>query len=205
MQLKIKKNCNWVNNIKKIKVSNINLKKRIKKKNQKNDKLKKLAVTDELTGLNNRFQLDKVLHLGIKKSIRSNTNISILFIDIDRFKFVNDTYGHQVGDQVLKDFSKILQSNIRETDTVGRWGGEEFLIIRCETNIEGSLQLSENLRIIIENTTFQYIKNITASFGVASFKDEESVDLLVKRADKALYKAKNSGRNKVCVYNEDTI
>ncbi len=186
-------------NIKRIEKVNVNLKQKIKQELQKNSKLEKLAVTDKLTGLYNRVQLDDVLDFGVNKAIRYNTNISIIFIDIDKFKSINDTYGHQVGDQILKHFSKILQSNIRKTDIAGRWGGEEFLIICHETNIECSLNLAENLRVVIENTTFKHIKNLTASFGIAVLEEKDSVHSLIQRADRALYKAKHSGRNKVCI------
>ena len=186
-------------NIKKIKESNINLKHKIKEEIQKNNKLEKLAITDKLTGLYNRLQLDKLLEFDIKKVTRDKTNISIVFIDIDRFKSINDTYGHQVGDKILVNFSNIIQNSIREIDTVGRWGGEEFLIICHNTDTNGALILAENLRKIIKKTIFKDIKSITASFGVATFENGDNIDSLINRADEALYKAKHSGRDKVCI------
>jgi diguanylate cyclase (GGDEF)-like protein len=187
-----------IENIKNIKLSNIKLEEKIQQELSKNIELNALAITDKLTGLYNRVKLDKVLDLEINKMVKLQAEISIIFIDIDRFKPINDTYGHQIGDKVLQSFSQVLKNNIRKTDIVGRWGGEEFLIICHEANIEGSLHLAENLRKIIENTSFEYIKELTASFGVASFEDGDSIDSLVERADKALYKAKHNGRNKVC-------
>ena len=202
-----KKNIEYLKDIEEL---NISLEQKIEQEIQKNNRLQKLAITDNLTGLNNRAQLDNLLDFEIKKAKRCQINgcqinVSIIFIDIDRFKSINDTYGHQVGDQILKDFSKIMQNNIRETDTLGRWGGEEFLIISHETNLKGSLALAENLRKKIENTVFKDVKNITASFGVATFENKDSIDSLLNKADNALYKAKHSGRNKVCIHKKDNI
>lgn len=160
-------------------------------------KLNQLAITDKLTGLYNRVKLDKVLDIEILKAVSSENDISIVFIDIDKFKYINDTYGHQVGDKILKDFSLKLKNCIRKTDIVGRWGGEEFLIICKNTNLEESLCIAENLRNTIQDMKLQTVKNITASFGVATLKSDDCAQSLLRRADTALYKSKENGRNRV--------
>lgn len=189
----------YMDRINKIEELNRDLMKKIKWEIKKNSTLEELAATDKLTGVYNRSHLDKVLDFGINKSIEYKDDISIIFIDIDRFKSINDVYGHQVGDLILKEFAKTIQNNIRDKDTFGRWGGEEFLIICHETNIDGALILAENLRLKIENKIFDHVENITSSFGVAALEDGDNTYSLVKKADKALYKAKYDGRNRVCV------
>ena len=121
-------------------------------------------------------------------------------LDIDHFKSVNDTYGHDVGDAVLVKFSEIISQTIRENDVVGRWGGEEFLLICPETYIKQSSELAELLRTRIENSDFPIVGRKTASFGVAAYKEEESITELLKQADNALYQAKENGRNQVISY-----
>ena len=164
---------------------------------EQNTILEKLAVTDKLTGLYNRNKLDEILISEQQKAKRYSYEFGIIMIDIDYFKRVNDEYGHQVGDTVLKDFAQILNSNIRETDTVGRWGGEEFLIVSTQTNLPGLICLATALQQKIASYSFSISGQKTASFGVASFKGNENVNEIVKRADDALYKAKNNGRNRV--------
>jgi len=162
---------------------------------EKNQLLKELSTTDNLTKLYNRNKLDSVL---ISEASRTNTygnNFGIIIIDIDHFKKINDLYGHQMGDTTLKEFSNILSSHTRKTDTVGRWGGEEFLIICSETSLEGILILAQKLRKEISSHSFSLDKQVTASFGVSSYIKNENINELIKRADKALYKAKEKGRN----------
>ena len=183
--------------IKRIQEININLQAKIKHQMYKNIELEELAVTDKLTGLFNRAKLDIVLETEIDRAINRDGDISIIFIDIDKFKTINDTYGHQVGDQILKDFSKKLQHCIRKTDTIGRWGGEEFLIICKEVNMKECLLIAENLRIKIQNMELKSVKNVTASFGCATLKDGDCPQSLLRRADTALYKSKENGRNRV--------
>ena len=119
-------------------------------------------------------------------------------LDIDHFKSVNDTYGHEVGDKTLIDLAKILKQHSRATDIVGRWGGEEFIIILPHTDLSAAIEYADMLRVKIEDFTFEVIDKITASFGVSSFIDEDTSKSIVKRADDALYDAKHSGRNRVC-------
>ncbi len=161
------------------------------------EEIRKLSITDKLTQLYNRLKLDDILEREFSLSSRSKVTFSLIMVDIDHFKLVNDTFGHVVGDIVLLEFAQILKNNIRNTDVVGRWGGEEFLIILPQTEEEGSVLLAEKLRILIENYNFSKAGKITSSFGVASFKDDISVANIVSRADNALYKAKDLGRNKV--------
>ncbi len=161
------------------------------------EEIRKLSITDKLTQIYNRLKLDEILEREFLLSSRSKSSFSLIMVDIDHFKLVNDTFGHVVGDSVLLEFAQILKNNIRNTDVVGRWGGEEFLIILPQTYEDGGVLLAEKLRAIVENYNFSNAGKITSSFGVASFKNDISVASLVSRADDALYKAKDSGRNKV--------
>ena len=166
---------------------------------EKNKELEKLAITDNLTDLYNRRKLDELLKNEIYRSDRFGHTFGFTILDIDHFKRVNDTYGHQTGDKVLIEIASILKNNLRKTDFVGRFGGEEFVIICPESNIESVVKLMENLRLIIQNHNFGKIKNQTVSFGVTLLKEADTVDSILKRADEALYKTKNSGRNKVSI------
>lgn len=161
------------------------------------EKLQNLAVTDNLTGLYNRTKLDEVLNYELDRSKRFNYCFSFLLIDIDHFKIVNDTYGHQVGDDFLIEFTTLINNNSRSTDYFFRWGGEEFVVICPEVDKENILIHAEKLRQKIESHKFQSIGNKTVSIGVTLSRSDDSIDSLVKRADEALYKAKNSGRNKI--------
>lgn len=173
------------------------VKERTKELKEKNLELHRLSITDKLTNIYNRIKLDEVMIEQLNLAERYNEKFSIMIIDIDYFKQVNDTYGHQVGDTTLIEISKILQENIRNTDTVGRWGGEEFIIICPHTDLEGIKQLANQIREKIEKHNFPVIKNKTASFGVSVYKDNDNAEKLINRADEALYKAKENGRNKV--------
>ena len=164
---------------------------------EKNKALNKLAITDKLTTLYNRRKLEELLQTELLRSERFNHPFALSIIDIDNFKAVNDTFGHQVGDQVLIQIAHLLKSSLRKTDFVGRYGGEEFIIICPETTLEDAQQLMENIRQKIEQHHFETIKNKTASFGVTRSHQKDTMDSIINRADKALYDAKNSGRNKV--------
>lgn len=163
---------------------------------------KRDANTDSLTGLMNRAGLDRVLEEEIHRSHRYSYPLSAILIDIDHFKEVNDTYGHQVGDSILKEFSQILSSHIRDVDVVGRWGGEEFLIICSHTNEEGVRVIAENLRHCIEEHSFSIVGNKTASFGIAQYDPSNFAEDLFHKLDRALYCAKDKGRNQVVLYKE---
>ncbi len=159
--------------------------------------IEEISQKDKLTQIYNRLKLDNELEKEITRTNRYKTPFSMILIDIDKFKSVNDTYGHQVGDIVLVNTAKILLSNIRKTDILGRWGGEEFLIICPNTTGQNSKILAENLREKLENFDFEVAGTQTASFGVTEFNPGEDNKSVLKRCDDALYKAKETGRNKV--------
>ena len=157
--------------------------------------LEKLAVTDKLTKLYNRYKIDTILDDEKKRADRYGSNFGIIVLDIDYFKKVNDTYGHHIGDKVLEEFSSILKDNSRETDIVGRWGGEEFLIIVPQTEHDSIIHFANNLRIKIEKHKFKFVGKITTSIGITMYEKNESIISVVNRADEALYVSKDSGRN----------
>lgn len=163
-------------------------------------KLEKLAVTDKLTGLFNRHKIDEILENQKEFSNRYDNTFGIILLDIDYFKKINDTYGHASGDEVLKSFAKILKENTRTTDFVGRWGGEEFLIVIPQANTESLIKFANILKKTIENYDFLEIKKVTASFGVTLYKKSENIDNILLRVDEALYHAKENGRNQVILY-----
>jgi two-component system cell cycle response regulator len=162
-----------------------------------------LAVTDALTGLNNRRYLDNHLAVLFKRSLIRGRPLSVLITDIDRFKAVNDTYGHDAGDQVLKEFASRIRSTVRGADLACRYGGEEFVVVMPDTPGEVAASIAERLRIAVETVPFTLrdsgqVLNVTASFGISSrIGTVETADQLIKQADLALYAAKNSGRNRV--------
>jgi diguanylate cyclase (GGDEF)-like protein/PAS domain S-box-containing protein len=156
-----------------------------------------LSVTDRLTQLYNRLKLDDIFTKELASAGRYNTSFSIIMIDIDHFKSVNDTWGHQAGDDVLKEFALLIKKNARETDVVGRWGGEEFLILSPNTQLDGALALSEKLRALVSLFKFSFVGHKTGSFGVSTFHSGDDAKSMLKRADEALYRAKLSGRNSV--------
>jgi len=160
-----------------------------------------LANIDKLTGLYNRRMIDTKFDDAFNSCLKLGSSLSCMIIDIDHFKKINDNYGHQVGDSTLVELSKILMSETRKIDIVGRWGGEEFIIIASRTDIELAKKLSERVRVAVENHTFKDVGNITVSIGVSSVdfssKEDETIDKVVERADNALYVAKENGRNRV--------
>ena len=160
-------------------------------------RIEELSITDRLTGLYNRLKLDELLALHVSIAHRHQTPFSLIMLDIDKFKSVNDTYGHQVGDTLLQEIACVLKSNIRQEDSLGRWGGEEFLILLPSTTLEGAVQMAEKLRMAIEGYAFTTVGKRTSSFGVASYTQGDDTKTLVGRADEALYRAKANGRNRV--------
>ncbi|RXJ84672.1 YfiR/HmsC family protein [Arcobacter cloacae] len=164
---------------------------------KQNKLLKNLSQIDTLSGLYNRRFMNKKLEEEILKYKRYKTPFSILLLDVDFFKKINDSYGHDKGDFVIKKISTLIQQNSRDTDISARWGGEEFLILVPNSNLEGAVILANNLKQIIEKTDFTTKEKITVSVGVSTFNENLNQEELLKLADNALYKAKNSGRNKV--------
>lgn len=162
-----------------------------------NKELERLSLTDKLTGLFNRSKIDAAIEREIARSQRFGQPFSLIMLDIDHFKLVNDTYGHQVGDKVLIAVSSVLSDNTRETDILGRWGGEEFIVICPHTDGVGILNLAEGLRLKFEAYDFPVVEHKTASFGVTTYRNGDQPTEIVRRADEALYAAKNSGRNRV--------
>jgi len=168
---------------------------------EKVKQLEILATRDSLTKLFNRSKIDEVLSQEVQRSTRYQHGCGVILLDIDHFKQINDRHGHQTGDSVLVEFGRILAGCCRVTDMVGRWGGEEFLIVCPETNTEGLAILAENIRKAIETHDFPDVGSQTASFGIASIRGGEDAMALISRADSALYRAKDGGRNKVVVSN----
>jgi len=164
-----------------------------------NAQLVKLSSTDTLTQLANRYLLDSILKQAINSAQRYNRPLSLIMIDLDHFKRVNDIFGHIAGDTVLQSSAAILRENCRVSDTVGRWGGEEFLVICPETTKEEAAHLAEKLRALIPSQSMIYAHTQTASFGVSSYESSDTQESMVIRADEALYRAKNEGRNCVRV------
>ncbi len=163
-----------------------------------NSELTTLSETDALTQLYNRLKIDKILEIEVNRSRIKDSTFAVILLDVDYFKSVNDTYGHNAGDEVLKELSQVLLSNTRQSDVVGRWGGEEFIIILPDTNLDNAYKKAEILRKSIENHPFTVVGQRTSSFGVGVFRANQTIDELISKVDIALYKAKETGRNKVC-------
>ena len=157
----------------------------------------RLSQEDDLTGLFNRRRIAELIEQEIKRASRYGTTFSVILMDIDHFKVVNDRFGHLAGDEVLVKIANIIRSKVRTTDVVGRWGGEEFLIILPETDIAGSCALAENIRTRLESADLGAIGHRTGSFGVTSYADGDDLEAIIARADVALYSAKWGGRNRI--------
>ena len=169
------------------------------------DRIRKEAITDGLTGLANRKAFDEQIGRLCRESDKENDIFSLIMIDIDHFKAFNDTYGHQVGDQVLRLVAMTLVNEVKGQDMAARYGGEEFAIILPGTNVNAAQAAAENLRKAVEKkevmnrSTGENLGQITISLGVAQFYGNEKVEDLIGRADVALYASKNKGRNQVSV------
>ena len=167
-----------------------------------NRRLHKLLNTDELTGVYNRRYLDFYLKNMVKESEEFNTTFGILFFDIDKFKDINDKFGHNIGDKVLKLISRTLSSNIRHGDIIGRWGGEEFIGIFKLENLEALQYVAEKLRVLIQSSSLKHNENqirFTISAGGSLYHNGESIKSLIDRADKYMYKSKENGRNQTTI------
>lgn len=157
--------------------------------------LERLAVRDKLTGLYNRTKLDELLESFAAGSARYGHSLSVIMLDLDNFKRVNDSFGHNVGDEVLAGVALLLQSRIRKTDYLGRWGGEEFLFVCPYTGLDDASSLAEDLRSSLAHENGCLHVAITGSFGVASYEIGDTPISLLERADRALYAAKRDGKN----------
>lgn len=172
---------------------------------QLEQQLRKQAIRDELTGIYNRHHLDSIILREMDRADRFNKPISIILFDLDHFKRVNDTYGHQVGDDILRGISQIVEKTIRESDILFRIGGEEFLILLPETSMAGAMILAEKVRIVLEQHIHPTVGGQTISLGVSERMKGESFRYLFKRADLALYQAKLGGRNQTIASEAETL
>lgn len=159
--------------------------------------LQKMATTDTLTGIFNRRKFNAALEDEIKRVERYPAPLSLILFDIDHFKLINDTFGHQAGDSVLAQLAKLISKKTRAQDVFARWGGEEFVILAPGSNLENTVQLAEKLRNAVAKWNFNKAGNVTCSFGVTELRSSENADALTKRVDDALYRAKKNGRNRV--------
>ncbi|MDM5264729.1 diguanylate cyclase [Sulfurovum sp. XTW-4] len=164
---------------------------------QKISKINEIATYDSLTGAYNRNTMSELLEYELERMERKHKPLSILYIDIDDFKSVNDKYGHEKGDFVLKEVVDLMIQKLRKSDRLGRWGGEEFLVMLPETDEEEAVLVAEKLREVISMGDYQIAREVTCSFGVATHIDEENLDSMIARADRYLYKAKKEGKNRV--------
>ena len=169
--------------------------------------MEKLAITDTLTGINNRRQILNLAQQELERATRYGHDLSILIMDIDHFKHVNDDFGHPAGDEVLCGLTRLCTQHLRMVDTIGRYGGEEFMILMPETSHRDAAEAATRLLKHIEKMEFNFegkSLSITASIGMTSvgaFRKENwklNLEAIIKRADEALYQAKSTGRNKVC-------
>jgi diguanylate cyclase (GGDEF)-like protein len=159
----------------------------------------KNASTDPLTGLLNRRTSYQVLSREMERSLRYKKTFSIILLDVDHFKIINDTFGHMTGDEVLKSLSRLIASAIRQVDSIGRWGGEEFLLVLPETDGAAAKLSADRICNLIRESQFGKVEHVTASFGVSTFQSSWGLDELIHRADLAMYQAKQSGRDQVSV------
>lgn len=169
---------------------------------EKSDALRELLTHDELTGVANRRYLDFHIENLLKQARDFNNEFGLLFVDIDHFKHVNDTYGHNVGDVCLKELSSIIKKSIRNNDVIGRWGGEEFLVIIQVEDVKHLTIIAEKLRSIVEDYRFDKSDTdikLTISVGGTMCVSDDSSESLIKRADGYMYSSKNTGRNKITI------
>jgi diguanylate cyclase (GGDEF)-like protein/PAS domain S-box-containing protein len=161
------------------------------------EKLERLNQTDSLTGIYNRKKFNESLNFEIGRLRRYKNAMSIVMFDIDHFKKINDTHGHDVGDSVLIELTKVVAGIIRDTDMFFRWGGEEFMILLPHTSLKSAAVISHKLRQNIELHKFSKVNKVTCSFGVTEFLEKDDEKIFCKRVDIALYEAKKGGRNRV--------
>jgi len=161
-----------------------------------NIELLRVSEIDKLTGLYNRMKIDLILEKEVKVNEKVQGIFSILLLDIDFFKKVNDTYGHLIGDETLITFSNILKNSVSKNDFTGRWGGEEFLIVLPNATSKEAQMVAEKVCLQVNNSEFKNAGHITCSIGISSYRPGDSGDMLIQRADLALYQVKNSGRNR---------
>jgi diguanylate cyclase (GGDEF)-like protein len=162
--------------------------------------IREMAIHDDLTGFYNRHHLMDIIDSEKSRSIRTGSVFSLVMMDIDKFKNINDAYGHQTGDQVLRTFAAIIRSILRKTDFCGRYGGEEFLIVLTQTDIQAAKVFAERICNCVENSFFPCLgpdSRVTVSIGLTEYRMQEDIEKTISRADEFLYKAKKGGRNRV--------
>ncbi len=164
---------------------------------QHNEKLRRLAIRDGMTGIFNHTYIEQFIADAINRSRRSKIPLSLLMIDLDYFKRINDSFGHNAGDEVLKELIHVLSTSTRSTDYLGRWGGDELVLLLTDTNLPGAANLAEKLRHLVEEHAFPYCKHLTISVGASIYQEGDTTVSLVGRADAAMYRAKRGGRNRV--------
>lgn len=165
-----------------------------------NKELMRLSITDPLTGIYNKGKFNDELKRHVLCSKRYDTPLSLVIIDFDNFKKINDVVGHLVGDKIIIEFANLIQKNIRESDIFARWGGEEFVLILPNMDIVHSLEMGERLREKVENFEFKEAVKLTCSFGIAELSSDDDIESLLQKADKMLYVAKSAGKNTVIAY-----
>lgn len=161
-----------------------------------------MAYTDPLTKTQNRAAFNDMVIREVKRAQRGEHQMALMFVDIDHFKAINDQYGHDCGDHALASVAQWIKNSVRGSDIVFRYGGEEFVILLSDTSLQEAATIAERVRSDIENHTLAYgmsALNITASIGISAFRLDDNMDKLIKRADNAMYKAKQTGRNRVCM------
>jgi len=167
----------------------------------KNNELENFAYIDSLTQIYNRRYINNIIEHIITKRNQTKLELSIIILDIDFFKNINDKKGHMEGDNVLCELTKLIKSEISENDVFARWGGEEFIIACLHTNSNEAYELAEKLRMGIDKAENNHLKNVTVSLGVTSLIENDSIDTLIQRADKAMYQSKEDGRNLTTLFN----
>ncbi len=160
---------------------------------------KKYISTDDLTQVCNRREIYRVLQRELSSSVRIGRPFSLILFDVDHFKRINDTHGHMAGDRVLRETAELVSRSIRSMDCLGRWGGEEFLLVLPQTDLTAATLLAERLRELLSRRSFEGVNCVTASFGVTSFRAGQELEDLLHAADRAMYRAKQNGRNQVVV------
>jgi len=172
----------------------------ITKRVQSRQQLLELARTDGLTGLNNRKHFFELAEREVTRAARYGSPLTVLMIDLDHFKRVNDTYGHDAGDAVLRHFSQLMSEAMRDADILGRYGGEEFIVLMPQTDASQGREAGERLRKLVEESPTPWSGGSihhTASIGLASSRSVLALENLIKKADEAMYQAKHEGRNRV--------
>ncbi|MBU0719935.1 GGDEF domain-containing protein [bacterium] len=164
--------------------------------------LERLSTVDALTSLYNRRKIDDILSLELSRAKRYERALSVCIFDIDDFKNINDKFGHVIGDEILIELSDLVHGSIRKSDFLGRWGGEEFIIIFPETSIGMASSLANKIKNIINTNDFEKVPRVTCSFGLSEYTEDDTINSIVSKADKALYEAKKSGKNIVKTYKE---